>query len=425
MSTALVKNRRKLLKVTLASLSGTMLEFYDHFIYGTAAAIVFPTVFFSDLDPHLALVLSLIIYGVAFVSRPLGALIFGHYGDIVGRKKILVMVLLLMGGATFLIGCLPSYQTAGVFGAIALVCLRTIQGIALGGEWGGAALMVNEYTKGSKHQGLLGSIVQLASPLGFLLASGVFAIVTYCSTPEQLLSLTWRYPFFASAILVILGVYIRGQIDESPEFEKLKTDKDLKSHNPIKEVIRYHWKNLLLAIGTRIGSDALFYVFALFPLVFLPAIGVDRQIALNASILASVGQACGIPLFGWLSDRYSTKKVLAGGAVLNFVWLIVFFELLQSKNELAIYFASYSGLFCLAALWAPLATHFPKMFPVEVRFTGAGVGFQAAGILGGAIAPTICIFLLTSFANSPIGVIAYMGALLALIFVCVVKTKEY
>ena len=417
-------SRKKLLKVTLASLSGTMLEFYDHFIYGTAAAIVFPSVFFSGLDPKLGLLLSLIIYGIAFVSRPLGALIFGHYGDLIGRKKILVIVLLMMGAATFLIGCLPSYATAGTFGAVALVCLRLMQGIALGGEWGGAALMVSEYTKGSKHQGLLGSIVQIASPLGFLLASGVFAIVTHFSTHEQLLEWTWRYPFFASAILVLLGLYIRTQIDESPEFENMKSEIDLKDHNPVKVVIKEHWQNVLLAVGTRIGSDAAFYVFALFPLVFLPAIGVDRQVALNASILASVGQACGIPLFGWLTDKFSTGAVLSWGAVLNIIWTIIFFELLLTKSPMCIYFASYMALFFLAALWAPLATHLPRMFPTEVRFTGAGVGFQAAGILGGAIAPTICLFMLDLTGNQW-GVVVYLCALLLLALFCTLKSKAH
>ena len=269
----------KLLQVTLASLFGTMLEFYDHFIYGTAAAVIFPTVFFSGLDKDLALLLSLAVYGIAFVSRPLGALLFGHFGDRIGRRTILIVVLVLMGTATFLIGCLPSFETAGMFGACALVFLRLMQGIALGGEWGGAALMVNEYCRGTRYQGLLGSIVQIASPLGFLFASGVFAIVTYVSTPEELMSITWRYPFFASIVLVGLGVFIRSRIDESPEFENLKAHKDLSDHQPVLIVFRHHWKNLLLAIGTRIGSDAAFYVFALFPLVFLPAIGVGNSVA--------------------------------------------------------------------------------------------------------------------------------------------------
>lgn len=413
---------KKLLQVTLASLFGTMLEFYDHFIYGTAAAVIFPTVFFAGLDEGLALLLSLAVYGIAFLSRPLGALIFGHYGDRIGRRTILIVVLVLMGGATFLIGCLPGYETAGIFGACALVFLRLMQGIALGGEWGGAALMVNEYCQGSRYQGLLGSIVQIASPLGFLFASGVFALVTYFSTPEDLMSITWRYPFFASIILVGLGIFIRQRIDESPEFESLKATRDLSTHQPVKIVFLEHWRNLLLAVGTRIGSDAAFYVFALFPLVFLPAIGVDKQIAINAGIVASIGQASGIPLFGWLSDKFGTRKVLLWGAMLNIFWLALFFPMLETASAGMIYFAAFGALFCLAAMWAPLAAHLPKMFPVEVRFTGAGLGFQAAGILGGAIAPTICVSLFGAF-GSPVPVVLYLTALLVLAWGCVYATR--
>jgi MFS family permease len=412
----------KLLQVTLASLFGTMLEFYDHFIYGTAAAGIFPTVFFAGLDKDLALLLSLAVYGIAFVSRPLGALLFGHFGDRIGRRTILIVVLVLMGTATFLIGCLPSFETAGMFGACALVFLRLMQGIALGGEWGGAALMVNEYCRGTRYQGLLGSIVQIASPLGFLFASGVFAIVTYVSTPEELMSITWRYPFFASIVLVGLGVFIRSRIDESPEFENLKANKDLSDHQPVLIVFRHHWKNLLLAIGTRIGSDAAFYVFALFPLVFLPAIGVDKQVAINAGIVASIGQASGIPLFGWLCDKWGTRKVLLLGSIINIAWLLIFFPMLSTASSGVIYFAAFGALFCLAAMWAPLAAHLPKMFPVEVRFTGAGVGFQAAGILGGAIAPTICVSLFSAW-QSTVPVVVYLTILLLLAYVCVYTTK--
>lgn len=414
---------RKLLRVTLASLFGTMLEFYDHFIYGTAAAVIFPAVFFAGLSEQLALLLSLAIYGIAFFSRPVGALIFGHFGDRIGRRSILIIVLVLMGCATFLIGCLPSFETAGMFGAVALVFLRLLQGIALGGEWGGAALMVNECCRGMKCEGLLGSIVQIASPLGFLFASGIFAIVIHFSTPEELLEFTWRLPFFASLILVLLGLFIRKQIDESPEFEALKQKQNLENHRPVALVFSKHLKTLLLAIGTRIGPDAAFYVFALFPLVLLPAWGFDKQIAVNASIVASVGQACGIPLFGWLSDRWGTRRTLQIGSVLCMLWLLAFFPLLKTGSAPWIYFAAFIALFCLAGVWAPLAAHFPKMFPVEVRFTGAGLGFQSAGILGGGIAPTICASLFIS-TQSTLPVTVYMLALLALAFFCVTATSE-
>jgi MFS family permease len=412
---------RSLVRVTLASLAGTTLEFYDHFIYGTAAALVFPKVFFAQMTPELALALSLLTYGIAFVARPLGAIIFGHFGDRIGRKNVLVAALLIMGLATFLIGCLPGYATAGALGAYCLCALRLLQGIALGGEWGGAALMVNECAKDSKHKGLLGSMVQLASPIGFLLASGVFAIITATVSEQAFLSWGWRIPFLASAILVLVGLYVRLSISESPEFMEKKAAADAEESAPIFTVLKNHWRRLLLAIGTRIGSDIAFYVFALFPLVYLPHIGVSKQVALQASIAAALGQACGIPLFGYLCDKFSTRSVLALGAVANLVWAFVFFGLLDLRETGTILAAAFVALFLLAAMWAPLAAHLPRMFPVEVRFTGAGLGFQAAGILGGALAPTICVMLLKDY-GSALPVSLYLGSTLVLALLCILLT---
>ena len=216
-----------------------------------------------------------------------------------------------------------------------------------------------------------------------------------------------------------VGVHdIKGSIADAKSILGLMS---LDFSQPVKIVFLEHWRNLLLAVGTRIGSDAAFYVFALFPLVFLPAIGVDKQIAINAGIVASIGQASGIPLFGWLSDKFGTRKVLLWGAVLNILWLALFFPMLETASVGMIYFAAFGALFCLAAMWAPLAAHLPKMFPVEVRFTGAGLGFQAAGILGGAIAPTICVSLFGAF-GSPVPVVLYLTALLVLAWGCVYAT---
>lgn len=417
--------KTSLVRVTFASVAGTTLEFYDHFIYGTAAALVFPTVFFSQLDPQLALLLALATYGVGFISRPLGALIFGHFGDRIGRKNVLVTVLLCMGIATFLIGCLPSYETAGIFGACGLFALRLMQGIALGGEWGGAALMVNEFAKGSKHQGLLGSMVQVASPVGFLLASGVFALVTANVSEDAFLYWGWRIPFLLSSILVIVGLYIRSSIGESPEFlANKKKCPQQHQHAPIYVLLRNYWRRLLLVIGTRIGSDIAFYVFALFPLVYLPYLGIPKQIALYASIAAALGQALGTPIFGYLCDKLSTRTVLAFGAGANLIWAFAFFWLIDFHSEPVIILSAFIALFLLAAMWAPLAQHLPQMFPVDIRFTGAGVGFQTAGILGGALAPTICVSLLTYY-DSSLPVSLYLGITLVLALLCILMTPIF
>ncbi|WP_208611185.1 MFS transporter [Serratia oryzae] len=416
------KRQSSLLRVTLASLAGTTLEFYDHFIYGTAAALVFPTIFFSQVSTELALLLSLVTYGIAFVARPLGAVIFGHFGDRFSRKNMLVLALLMMGGATFLIGCLPAYGTAGLWGAVGLCLLRLLQGLALGGEWGGAALMVNEFAAGSKMRAFLGSMVQLASPIGFLIASGVFALINAILPPEDFMAWGWRVPFLASGLLVAIGFYVRRSIDESPEFLANKPVLQQRKSIPIIDICRNHWQTLLLAIGSRIGSDIAFYVFALFLLVYLPFIGMDKQIALNASIAASIGQAVGIPVFGYLADKFSTRSVIACGALANMAWGFIFFMLVEMREPAIIVLSAFIALFLLAAMWAPLAAHMPAMFPVHVRFTGAGLGFQTAGIFGGALAPSICLYLIHQY-NSTLPVSIYLGASLALAMVCVMMTK--
>lgn len=408
-----------MMRVTLASLFGTTLEFYDHFIFGTASALIFPHVFFANMSSNLALLLSLATYGIAFLARPIGAVIFGHFGDRIGRKNILVLALLIMGGSTFLIGCLPDYTIAGSLGAYLLITLRLLQGIALGGEWGGAALMVNEFSKKSKYKGLLGSMVQIAAPLGFLLASAIFAFINFTMNTEQIHHWGWRIPFLLSAVLVIIGFYIRSHIDESPEF--------LQSHHstkniPIVLVVKHHFKSVLLAIGTRIGSDIAFYVFALFPLVYLPYIGVSKEVALIVGITSAFGQMLGTPIFGYLCDLYGTKKILSWGAVLNLIWSFAYIAILNTHHTIFIAIGAFLALFFLAAMWAPLATHLPSIFPVNVRYTGTSISFQAAGILGGAIAPSICLLLLNSTHNGYL-IALYLGLTLLLALLCTLKTE--
>lgn len=414
-----MKKSAGMFKVTFASLFGTTLEFYDHFVYGSAAAVVFPHVFFVSMPPTIALLLSLVTYSVAFVARPLGALLFGHFGDRMGRKNVLIAALLIMGGATFLIGCLPGYEAAGSFGAVALCVLRLLQGIALGGEWGAAALIVNEYARSSRMKSVLGSVVQVAAPLGFLMASGALSLISDLGGEEFLLNGGWRIPFLASSVLVAVGLYMRSGIEESPEFlEHKQEDRPA----PLLEVARHHGKEVLLAIGTRVGSDTAFYVFAMFPLVLLPRIGVPDETALLVGVFASLGQMVGTPLFGWACGRWGSKRVLAVGAVANLAYAFAYFPLLETRDASVILGAAFVSLFLLSMLWAPLASHLPAMFPVHVRYTATSVGFQAAGVFGGALAPTVCLILLEG-TGSPVSVAVYLGATLVLALFCVLKTK--
>lgn len=418
-SDAHVPKNKRMLKVTLASMSGTMLEFYDHFVYGSAAAVVFPAVFFVSMPPTVALLLSLVTYSVAFIARPLGALVFGYFGDKVGRKNVLIVALLIMGGATFLIGCLPDYETAGSFGAVALCILRLLQGVALGGEWGGAALMVNEYTTSPRLKSILGSIVQVASPLGFLLASGTLSLISDLGGEAFLLGGGWRIPFLASAVLVVIGFYMRFGIEESPEFLERKEES---RPAPLMDVVKNHGREVLLAIGTRIGSDTAFYVFAMFPLVYLPRIGITSGSALLVGVFASLGQMVGTPIFGWLCGRWGTRKVLIVGAVVNMLYAFAYIFLLDTQNPTIILAGAFMSLFCLAMLWAPLASHLPAMFPVHVRYTATSIGFQMAGVFGGALAPTICLMLLEN-TGTAMSVPVYLGTTLLLALFCTIKTK--
>jgi MFS family permease len=298
-----VTEKKSVVRVIGASLAGTSLEWYDHAIYGSAAALIFPKVFFPQSDPLTGTLLSMTTYGVGFLSRPLGGLIFGHYGDRIGRKNVLIITLLLMGGATFLIGLLPSYATIGISAAIILSVLRILQGVALGGEWGGASLMVNEIDPQGRRRGFYGSMVQVASPIGYLLAYGIFAVVTYLVAPDAFLDWGWRIPFLASGVLVLVGYYIRLSIAESPLFEEIERRRAT-AQAPIAEVIQVHWRKVLIAIGSRIGSDIVFYVFSVFLLVYLRLkLGLDTSsLGFAALLCASLAQLLGIPLFGILSD---------------------------------------------------------------------------------------------------------------------------
>ncbi|MDI3405612.1 MFS transporter [Streptomyces cavernicola] len=415
-------DRKALRRVIGASAVGTTLEWYDHFIYGSAAALVFPKLFFPDSDPAAATMLSLVTYSVAFVTRPLGAAIFGHYGDKYGRKNVLILTLILMGAATGLIGLVPTYQSIGILAPLLLVLLRFIQGIGLGGEWGGAALMVGESSSDGK-RGLLGSLVQIASPLGLLLANGVFSVITFMVSEEAFFAWGWRVPFLLSTFLVLIGLWIRRQVQESPLFEEeAATEESRKA--PLVEVVTRHWRPLLLAIGSRIGSDVCFYVFNVFILVYgTTQIGVDRQTLLTAVLFGAVSQAVSIPLWGHLCDRIGRRPILIIGAVGAMTWCFAFFPVLDSGNDALVYAAPAVGNFFIAAMWGPLAAFVPELFPTRVRYTGAGLGFQSAGVFGGALAPIITAALVAAY-DTWVPVAVYLAVLLAILVACVAAARE-
>ena len=379
-------------KVIVASLVGTSLEWYDFFLYGTASALVFNKLFFPNFDPLVGTLLAFATYAVGFIARPLGGLVFGHFGDRVGRKQVLIVTLLIMGIATFLIGALPTYQAIGVAAPILLVVLRFVQGLGLGGEWGGAVLMSLEHGAPDR-RGLNASWPQVGVPVGNLLAAGVLGLLNLLLTEDAFLSWGWRIAFFLSGALVLVGLWIRMTITESPLFEEVESAGE-KARMPLIEVIKRHPRGLLVAMGARLGTDVAFYTFTLYILTFLTAnLGLPRSVGLNAVLIGSAVQVALIPLFGGLSDRYGRRPVYALGAVSAAVWAFVFFPLLSTRSPVVIVLATVVALVTHAAMYGPQAAFIAELFSTELRYSGASMGYQIAGVLGGGIAPLVSIAL--------------------------------
>ena len=409
-------------KVIVASLVGTSLEWYDFFIYGTAAALVFNKLFFPSFEPLVGTMLAFTTYAVGFVARPLGGVVFGHYGDKLGRKNVLVVTLLLMGIATFLIGVLPTHATIGVWAPILLVLLRFLQGLGLGGEWGGAVLMTLE-SGDPQRRGLNASWPQVGVPIGLLLANGVLSLMGAITSNEAFLSWGWRVPFLLSGLLVIVGLWIRMTIAESPLFSEVEAA-DSKAAAPIVEVLRRYPKQVLLAIGARIGVDVAFYTFVLFVTTYVATyLELPNQYALNAVLIAATVQVIAIPYFGHLSDRFGRRPIYLIGAIGSAFWVFVFFTMLNSQQFGLIVLAVVVALIFHAAMYGPQASFIAEMFPTKVRYTGASMGYQLAGILGGALAPIISVALLDRFDTSVV-VSVYVVAMLLATIICVFLAPE-
>ncbi|MFJ8942562.1 MFS transporter [Streptomyces sp. NPDC102395] len=419
-------------RIVTASLIGTTIEWYDFFLYGSAAALVFNKLFFPDSDPLVGTLLSFLTYAVGFAARPLGALVFGHFGDRLGRKKLLVLSLLLMGGATFAIGLLPTHASVGSAAPVLLTLLRLVQGFALGGEWGGAVLLVSEHGD-ARRRGFWASWPQTGAPAGQLLATGVLSLLTAVLSDAAFVSWGWRIPFLLSGVLVIVGLWIRLSVDESPVFRQALAQAAARKATqaaadaeklPLVSVLRHHWRDVLVAMGARMAENISYYVVTAFILVYATtSAGVSKQTALNAVLIASAVHFAVIPAWGALSDRIGRRPVYLVGAVGVGLWMFPFFTLVDTGRFGSLVLAVTVGLVLHGAMYAPQAAFFSEMFATRMRYSGASIGAQFASVAAGAPAPLIATALLADYDSStPIAL--YVIAAVLLTVVAVASAKE-
>ena len=417
-----VNQDKNMRKVALTALAGTSSEWYDFFLYGAAAALIFPTAFFGEVPETTALILSLLTFAAGFIARPIGGIIFGHFGDRVGRKKTLIAALMLMGISSTLIGLLPTYAMIGVTAPILLTLLRFAQGLAIGGQWGGAMLLVTESAP-SNQRGYYGAFAQAGAPIGVILANLALIVTSALVSEEFFNTWGWRIPFLASAVLILISMYIQLNLEDTKAFKALATNSDNSSNekvksSPVVEAIKRYPKRIMLAAGAFLSVQVTFYILIAFMLAYgVSSANMERDDMLTAVL---IGCAIMVPLqfmFSSYSDRNGRKGIFMLGAILSGIWAFAIFPLVDTGNFWLIVLALTFGLIFLAMMYGPQAAFFTELFSTEVRYSGATLGYQFGAIVGGAFAPTIAVKLWSDFDIFWVSVYIAFAAFLTLISV--------
>jgi len=411
-------------KVAMTSLAGTSIEWYDFFLYGTAAAIIFPKAFFpQELPPMVLLIISFSTFAVGFIARPLGGLIFGHFGDRIGRKRTLVVALMMMGVATTLIGFLPTYATIGIAAPLLLVALRFVQGLAIGGQWGGAMLLVTESAPADQ-RGWYGAYAQAGAPMGVILANLAFIGVSASMSEEAFMDWGWRLPFIASVVLIGISMFVQLKIEDTDAFKSLsaaQAESDAPKvevkRSPVIEAIRKYPRRIMLAAGAFLSVQVTFYILVAFVIAYgmnSPSVELSRDTMLGAVLIAAAIMVPTQFYFSGLSDRLGRKQIYRWGAILTGLWGFALFPLIDTGSAAAILLAVTMGLLFLGMQYGPQAAYFTELFTTEVRYSGASLGYQIGAILCGALAPMIAVMLWNNFGITYVSVYIAVAAGLTL-----------
>jgi MHS family shikimate/dehydroshikimate transporter-like MFS transporter len=412
-------SRRMLVEAVIASTVGTTIEWYDFFLYGTAAALVFPQLYFPEADPFMGTLLAFGTFTIGFLARPLGGVIFGYMGDRVGRKSMLVTTLLLMGISTLAIGFLPTYHEIGMAAPILLTVLRFLQGLGVGGEWGGAVLLALEYGHSGK-RGFYASWPQAGVPLGLLASNGAMALCRGLLSAEEFDAWGWRIPFYLSGLLIVVGLLIRMRILETPLFAALQEQKAV-SEAPVTETVFQHWRDLLLIAGLRITENASFYLFTVYSISYAKnQLKIDASLMLTAINITAAIEFFTIPFFGILSDRISRRVTYLIGCVFLIGWAFPYYALLETHDPVAIILATAIGVaFGHAMLYSVQASLIPELFGTRLRCTGASIGYQLGAPLAGGAAPLVAATLSDVFPDQywPLAVYVIVNSVISLVSV--------